>query len=307
MRNIRMPFIFSIIIIVLTGCAGKSKTSMLSEFSPAEMDLSRYQPKVDHFVIIHDASQSMHEMYGGQKKFYQVKNLASRMVWTLPESDIRGGIRTFGHGWGGPREPTALIYGMENFNHDNFQAALDTVTVAGGNTPLGPAIKASGDDLGGASGNVAVIAISDGKQWVGGSPVEAVQALKENYGDTFCFYSVVVGDDPKGAEVMTAAAEASGCGFAVNGDDIYDAAGIFMKNPGLNAEIQGHTDNVGTAEYNQKLSERRAGAVAEYLVGKGVESGRLTSKGFGFSAPVTSNDTPEGRQQNRRVEIAPMK
>lgn len=68
-------------------------------------------------------------------------------------------------------------------------------------------------------------------------------------------------------------------------------------------EIQGHTDNVGGANYNQKLSEDRANAVKKYLVDKGVSSARITAKGFGMTKPIATNDTPEGRSKNRRVEF----
>jgi outer membrane protein OmpA-like peptidoglycan-associated protein len=67
--------------------------------------------------------------------------------------------------------------------------------------------------------------------------------------------------------------------------------------------VQGHTDAVGGEEDNQSLSERRAGAVERYLAGRGVAADRMTSIGFGESAPVASNDTSWGRQQNRRVDV----
>ena len=65
----------------------------------------------------------------------------------------------------------------------------------------------------------------------------------------------------------------------------------------------GHTDNVGTDAYNQKLSERRAAAVKDYLVSKGVASAKVTTIGKGESQPVATNKTAEGRQKNRRVDI----
>ncbi len=68
-------------------------------------------------------------------------------------------------------------------------------------------------------------------------------------------------------------------------------------------QIVGHTDSIGTEEYNQGLSERRAQAVADYLVGQGVNSSMLTVKGMGESSPVADNGTSEGRAMNRRVEI----
>jgi len=80
-------------------------------------------------------------------------------------------------------------------------------------------------------------------------------------------------------------------------------SGILLAYPGLKLQIEGHTDSVGSEEFNQRLSEQRAGAVREYLVEEGVSSDSVTVRGFGKTRPVASNDTREGRQQNRRVEI----
>ena len=80
-------------------------------------------------------------------------------------------------------------------------------------------------------------------------------------------------------------------------------SGIILAHPGLRIEVEGHTDNVGSDEFNQKLSEQRANAVREYLVGSGVASNNVTARGFGESQPVASNDNNAGRQQNRRVEL----
>ncbi|AXS83764.1 MULTISPECIES: OmpA family protein [Marinobacter] len=67
--------------------------------------------------------------------------------------------------------------------------------------------------------------------------------------------------------------------------------------------IEGHTDNVGSAAFNQTLSRQRAESVQRFLVNRGINSRRLTVSGFGFERPVASNDTATGRQQNRRVEV----
>lgn len=71
----------------------------------------------------------------------------------------------------------------------------------------------------------------------------------------------------------------------------------------VHVEIDGHTDNVGSGASNQKLSEARAKSVKKYLVEKGVAADRMTTKGFGMSQPLVANDTPEGREQNRRIEF----
>ena len=80
-------------------------------------------------------------------------------------------------------------------------------------------------------------------------------------------------------------------------------SGIVLGHPGLKLSVEGYTDSIGSDEVNQTLSERRAGAVRDYLVQQGVDPSSITATGFGKSNPVASNDTNEGRQQNRRVEI----
>ncbi len=80
-------------------------------------------------------------------------------------------------------------------------------------------------------------------------------------------------------------------------------AGILLAYPGLNIAVGGYTDNVGSNQLNQNLSERRAGSVRDYLVQQGVPGNSVTATGFGNSVPVASNDNAAGRQANRRVEL----
>ncbi len=80
-------------------------------------------------------------------------------------------------------------------------------------------------------------------------------------------------------------------------------SGIVLAYQGLHLAVEGHTDSVGTDEYNRRLSEQRAQAVSDYLVAQGISPDAISASGFGKSEPVASNDTPEGRQQNRRVEL----
>lgn len=119
---------------------------------------------------------------------------------------------------------------------------------------------------------------------------------------------------PKGATVNQ-----YGC-WAYQGDILFDfdkydikpaaypildeALMVYRKNPGLKIEVQGFTDSIGTEEYNMGLSKRRADAVRNYLVDKGVDPKVISTRGFGESNPVASNDTKEGRALNRRVEFA---
>jgi outer membrane protein OmpA-like peptidoglycan-associated protein len=80
-------------------------------------------------------------------------------------------------------------------------------------------------------------------------------------------------------------------------------AGIISGHPGLSLDVEGHTDSVGGDEYNQQLSEQRGSSVRDFLILQGMAEKSVTSKGFGKTQPVASNDNAEGRQQNRRVEL----
>ena len=82
-----------------------------------------------------------------------------------------------------------------------------------------------------------------------------------------------------------------------------DLIKVLNKYPDTDIEVQGHTDSTGTHEYNQGLSERRASSVDSYLKSHGISSSRITTKGFGETAPKYSNSTAEGRAQNRRAEF----
>ena len=79
---------------------------------------------------------------------------------------------------------------------------------------------------------------------------------------------------------------------------------VFNQYPDTNIQIYGYTDSTGTAEYNLKLSDQRAASVKAYLIGKGLAAGRFVTTGMGIADPIATNDTPEGRSQNRRVEFA---
>lgn len=84
-------------------------------------------------------------------------------------------------------------------------------------------------------------------------------------------------------------------------DNLNKLVQVLKDYPDTNIEIQGHTDSNGSEDYNMKLSQRRAGEVSSFLRTRGVPATRLTTKGYGESAPVADNGTDDGRAQNRRV------
>ncbi len=83
-----------------------------------------------------------------------------------------------------------------------------------------------------------------------------------------------------------------------------EVASVLADNPQIEqVQVEGHTDNTGQATYNRGLSNHRAKSVRKYLASKGIEHSRMVAKGFGPDRPVSDNETPEGREKNRRVEF----
>ncbi|MBP5397732.1 MAG: OmpA family protein [Bacteroidales bacterium] len=114
-------------------------------------------------------------------------------------------------------------------------------------------------------------------------PVEIQKVMADMSNSLFDTGKAIIKDDAKGP--------------------LYTVVMWLKANPDAKIEVSGHTDNVGGAAYNQKLSEARAKAVYEYFVSKGVNADRLSYAGYGMTRPIATNDTPEGREKNRRVEL----
>jgi len=146
-------------------------------------------------------------------------------------------------------------------------------------------------------------------------PVDKTGCPFDNDGDGVFNYLDICPDTPKEAKVDNRGCWVlQGVMFDTGNAEIKSVSNavidnivlILKKNPLLKIEIGGHTDSKGSKNYNKRLSENRAKAVKSYFVSKGIESSRLTAKGFWFSQPAASNDTPEGRALNRRVQLNPM-
>ena len=86
-------------------------------------------------------------------------------------------------------------------------------------------------------------------------------------------------------------------------EKVEEVVQTMKQHPEVRATVEGHTDSVGSEAYNQRLSERRANAVRDYLVAHGIDASRITTRGYGKTKPIASNKTAEGRAKNRRVEI----
>jgi OOP family OmpA-OmpF porin len=367
---------------LLMSCASMQPEpkKMETAFVPQQIQDTCYVQKTDNFLVLLDASGSMGEKYKGQTKFKTAEQIVSRMNQTIPGAmNLNAAVITFGAGFSSDVTGT---FGPGAYSKEGLESSLGKVGY-GGYTPIGPAFSAGGADKASMSGTTAVILVSDGKQNAGMDASKAAREVKNRFGDNVCFYTVLVGDDPAGKELMDEIARIGQCGFSTTADAVYSSEGmanfvgatfcsgappvavvaavedsdgdgvadnldkcpntpkgatvnqygcwayqgdilfdfdkyaikpsaypildealvVYEKNPGIKVEIQGFTDNIGSDEYNLGLSQRRAEAVEKYLEGKGVDPDAVSAKGYGSANPIASNDTKEGRAQNRRVEF----
>lgn len=378
-------------VLFLFGCATKQPLN-LPAFNAMQFDKNAYTSKVDTFLVVFDASSSMTH----NNKFEIAKAVAERMNATLPEMSQIAGLRSFGHSPNVTKKDTELFYGMGSYTTSGLQGGLDKITEAGGPSPMYKAIDEAVNDFSGfEGGKSAVIFITDGLD-LPGDILASAKNLKSTYGDSICFYPILVGNDPAGEKLLEGIAKIGKCSYIYSAEEILtsngmadfikaafldakaaaptpksapkpapkpaagpkdsdndgvtdaldqcpntpmgapvtsagcwvldnvlfdfdkdvikpeaygllkNAADILKKNPSMNVELHGHCDNHGTERYNKGLSERRANAVKHYLNSKGVVLSRMKTKGYGFSRPVSTNDSEMGRAQNRRVEIHPI-
>ncbi|MGD0276651.1 MAG: OmpA family protein [Syntrophales bacterium] len=357
----------------------------------AKIGSGQYIQNADNLYIIFDKSGSMLEDYAGTQKFVIEKKLVSLFNRTIPDLDIKAGLRTFGNNFIN-FDVTKLTYGIVKYSPDGLDKAIKDIGLPFGNSPLDIAITAAGDDLKPLPGKSALVIFSDGED-MDNAPVKAATTVKNKFGDNLCIYTVQIGNDEKGGKILKQVAQAGQCGVAVKGDklagdaamtdfvekiflaekpptppppppppvkepeivpaplpppppppveeikkapeveqqilekgratlmvefdtgkavvkpkyykEIENVADVMKKHPDLMIVIEGHTDNVGGEKYNLTLSKKRAEAIKRVMVTKfNVETSRIMAKGFGYSKPIVSNKTADGRQKNRRVEAA---
>jgi OOP family OmpA-OmpF porin len=231
-------------IAVLAGCATSGPKLA---FEPGTIDRGYWVPKADRFEVIVDASRSMADPVGRQRKVEVAQAAADSMARTIPEFSYAGGLRTFGQGKCLPKEKTSLLTGMGAYSTAGFTDAVARITCARGRSPLDMAMTASGTDLTGAAERAAMIVVTDGLH-MGKDEVAAAQALKATYGDTLCIYAVQVGNDPLGRKLLQQVVDAAGCGKVVAADELTtgDAMAGFVQEALLERDSDG--DGVGDSK-----------------------------------------------------------
>ena len=184
--------------LLLMGCAG---TQQKASFDPMDLNpklqSGEYVQKVDNLLLIMDVSGSMAQTYKGRVKLNYVKDIVSRLNQTIPDLELDSGLRRFGKGTFASAEPIALMVDLDGRDKAEISDALKKISNASGESLLDLALDAAIKDLENTQGEIAVLVISDGGG-MDNKPIKAAEALKRQYGERLCIYTVVIGDDPEG-------------------------------------------------------------------------------------------------------------
>jgi OOP family OmpA-OmpF porin len=225
--------------VFVSGCATQAIQSFQS-FQPddlnAQVKSGRLVQKTDSFFVVNDSSSSMGNTYLGSNDYKGTKldvekDILNKINRTIPSIPLTSGLLSFGFGsclsWG----ETQLNQPLQNYTAGNFNAAINSLHCASGGTPLADAVHTVHHHIKGATGNVALIVISDGKD--DASAVPAAEALKKHYGDKLCIYTIWVGNDvdAQGQANLEQLAETGSCGFSTDAASLANAQGVsaFVK------------------------------------------------------------------------------
>ncbi|OQX65819.1 MAG: hypothetical protein B5M55_02710 [Desulfococcus sp. 4484_242] len=192
-----------------------------------------YISKVDHFVVIVDKSGSMGHMYKGEEKLNTAKRLAARMNHTIPDLNLTGALRIFGRTAILDNELTKLFWGPAPYSKGALDNALNQIGFSAGDSPLNEAFDATAQDFKASHGNIAVIVFTDAnKDFMNYDAVKKSAAdLKAAYGNRLCIYTVQIGDNPEGRQLLEQVAGIGQCGAFTTGDQIASSDGMagFVK------------------------------------------------------------------------------
>lgn len=230
---------------LLSGCATQSSNTFQA-FQPEDLNAlvksGKLVQKTNSFFVVNDSSSSMSRTYLNSADYSGTKldvekNLLNKFNKSIPSIPLTSGLLSFGYGPCLSWNSTHLNQAVQNYTPAGFDAAIAFLECSSGGTPLATALTESGHDISSAAGNIALIVLSDGIEEF--SPAPAAEALKAQYGDRLCIYTVWVGNDndAAGQATLQQISDASACGFSTTADSIKDAHGMseFVKNVFLKA------------------------------------------------------------------------
>jgi OmpA-OmpF porin, OOP family len=186
----------------------------------AKLSSGQLVQKVNVFEVLFDSTLSMNDMYKNGTKLTQEKALVALFNDTIPNLKLTAAARAFGQfqPFGDPT--TKLLFGAADYSQAALPQAIAPFTMGSGVSPLDVAFDGATVDLQSQSGQLAVIAFSDGEDMEQYAPVAAAQKMKRAYGNRICIYTVHIGESESGRKMMQQIADAGQCGFMVTGDSI---------------------------------------------------------------------------------------
>jgi len=231
MRLLTRSLLTLFAVLFLFGCAAKQMSTPPVAFEPIQFDKAAYSSKVDNFLIIFDSSSSMRHPLEGQTKFDKAKAVVNQLNVTLPELGQTAGLRSFGHSPKVTKNISQLVYGMEKYSTANLDKNFQKITEPGGMSPLYKALDDAKEDFKGLSGERnAVIIISDGEE-LPGNVLASAKALKEEYGSSICFHTILVGDNPEGETLLKQISDIGGCIDASGECGFFTTADKLLNSP----------------------------------------------------------------------------
>lgn len=244
MRNVwRLLLFISLVAVYVSACAtqGTAPPSFDAQRIPSGM----HKKKVDHLYFIIDASSSMTETYGGHTKFDIAQSVIRNFNQTMPAIDANVALRSFGHDDKVSKKFSDLIVPPKGYKPEVLTGGLNKVAQAGGISPLSRALKDAGSDFKDVKDPIAIVIISDGKD-MEANTLAAANAFKDSHGDQVCIYTAQVGNDAAGNKLLSKIADATGCGKAVNADELASGAAMnaFVKEVALSELADSDGDGV---------------------------------------------------------------
>ncbi len=221
MRSLSLRvLLIGFISIFLAGCAAQQLPT--TDYKPYQFAEGTYVQKVDHFIVILDASSSMKDLDGKLTNIQVAKDVVFRMNRTIP-SDLKltAGLRTFGQNICPVKPKTKMAYGPTRYSKALFEEALIPIE-AKGLSPMASALNAAKDDFRAKQGPLALIVVSDGREdhLNYAEALAAAKRLNSAYGDRLCLYTILVGKDKSGQSLMEKLAKTSACGGFVKATDL---------------------------------------------------------------------------------------
>ncbi len=222
MKYLQKALIVSALFTLVASCAPMPQPPLepLGAGAPSAAG-DKYVPKVGNFQVILDSSLTMAD--GSPNKFLAAREIVSRINRGIPSGlDYNAGLRSFGHSSYQSENPTDLIYGMTTYTRAGFHQGLAGIKYVDGPSPLAAALDAAGNDLKMASGESALIIVSDGLH-MDDAPA-AAKRIKGMLGSNLCIYTISMGsgNNGSGKELLKEVAEAGQCGFATSDTALAD-------------------------------------------------------------------------------------